>query len=201
MKITGNHHSLCGLGRTLIVAITLLLCCCHNNQNKLSANPVYYTDDGFVHLLDMQGNTASMDAPQHIDGRYGEKDFSMDAWMRLNDSLLSVVLFSSFGNTLAEITCTRDSIRFNSTLMDMRGIKPEYIVADIQLCYYDMAVLKPHLESYGFTLTETTDGDTTVRKLSRGANDIITIRKTGSTVELTNSLRHYSYTVTGGQAQ
>ena len=119
--------------------------------------------------------------------------------MRVNDSLLSLVLFSSFGNTLAEVTYTRDSIRFNSTVMDMGKIKAEYIVADIQLCYYDMAVLKPHFESYGFTLTETTDEGTIIRKLSKGNTDILTIRKTGNTIELNNSLRHYSYTVTGGQ--
>ena len=64
-----------------------------------------------------------------------------------------------------------------------------------------MAVLKPHFESYGFTLTETTEGDTTVRKLSKGSTDILTIRKNGNTIELANSLRNYSYTVTGGQAQ
>ena len=63
----------------------------------------------------------------------------------------------------------------------------------------DMAVLKPHFESYGFTLTETTDGGTMIRKLSKGNTDILTIRKTGNTIELNNSLRHYSYTVTGGQ--
>ena len=85
--------------------------------------------------------------------------------------------------------------------MDMGKIKAEYIIADIQLCYFDMAVLKPHFESYGFTLTETTEGDTTVRKLSKGSTDILTIRKNGNTIELANSLRNYSYTVTGGQAQ
>ena len=201
MNSNGNHHSAFGLAQVLIAMTGMLLCCCHSNQNKLSVEPVYYTDDSFVHLLDISGSGFSMDAPQHIDGRYGEKEFSMDAWMRMNDSLLSVVLFSSFGNTLAEITCSRDSIRFNSTLMDMGKIKAEYIIADIQLCYFDMAVLKPHFESYGFTLTETTEGDTTVRKLSKGSTDILTIRKNGNTIELANSLRNYSYTVTGGQAQ
>lgn len=199
MKPAGNRHGTLGLGLAHIVALSLFLCCCHNNQNRLSTEPVYYTDDTFVHLLDISGNRISMDAPQHIDGRYGEKEFSMDAWMRVNDSLLSLVLFSSFGNTLAEVTYTRDSIQFNSTVMDMGKIKAEYIVADIQLCYYDMAVLKPHFESYGFTLTETTDEGTIIRKLSKGNTDILTIRKTGNTIELNNSLRHYSYTVTGGQ--
>lgn len=201
MDFKGNHHSINGLGQALVIAFSLILCCCHSGKNGLSATPVYYTDDAFVHLLDVSGSGISIDAPQHIDGRYGDKDFSMDAWMRLNDSLLNVVLFSSFGNTLAEVTCSRDSVRFNSSMMDMGKIKAEYIIADIQLCYYDMAVLKPHFESYGFTLIETTEGDATLRKLSKGNKDILTIRKVGNTIELKNSLRNYSYTVTGGQAQ
>lgn len=199
MDFKGNLHSIYGLGPALVIAFSLILCCCHSGQNVLSTTPVYYTDDAFVYLLDISGSGIVMDAPQHIDGRYGDKEFSMDAWMRLNDSLLNVVLFSSFGNTLAEITCSHDSVHFNSTVMDLNDIKAEYIVADIQLCLYDMATLQPHFESYGFTLTETTEGDATIRKLSRGNTDIVTIRKVGNTIELKNTLRHYSYTVTGGQ--
>lgn len=193
------------LARIIIAFATVLvgmtLCGCHNAHGSLSAMPVFYTDDASVELISINKNKISIDAPQHIEGAYGEKTFSMDAWMRMNDSILNIVLFSGFGNTVAELKYTSDSLKFESTVMNAEKTKAEYIVADIQLCYFDMAVLKPHYEAQHFLLTEATNGNESIRTLAKDGKDILTITNNGSTIQLKNTLRNYSYTITTGSAQ
>lgn len=183
------------------VLIGMMLSSCHNAHGTLSSMPVFYTDDASVELINIKKNKVSIDAPQHIEGAYGEKTFSMDAWMRMNDSLLNIVLFSGFGNTVAELKFTSDSLKFESSVMNAEKTKAEYIVADIELCYFDMAVLKPHYEASQFSLTETINENESKRTLSKGGKEILTITNNGSTIQLKNILRNYSYTITTGSAQ
>lgn len=188
--------------RTLGISLALFcvfFCSCHNSNKTLSTSPVYYTDNDAVQLVGMASNHVAIDAPQHIEGTHDKKTFSMDGWFRMNDSLMNIILFSGFGNTLAEIKYTSDTIVFESSMMDAKKFKAEYIVADIQLCFFEMSVLKPHMEAYGFSLTETKDGDLTVRELKKDGKLIISIQKIGQETKLTNSLRNYSYTITTGQ--
>lgn len=189
---------------TLALAVFLagiFACSCHNSHSSLSTMPVYYTDNAPVELVNIGLNKVKIDAPQHIDGTYGEKTYSVDAWMRMNDTLLNVVLFSSFGNTIAELKFTSDSLKFESSVMDSKKGKAEYIVSDIQLCYFGMEVLEPHYKAYGYTLTQETEGDSTKRTLSKGGKEILTVTQSGNTIVLMNTLRNYSYTITTGSAQ
>lgn len=196
-----QEHSLVGkLVKLILPVFCVFMIACHNSNVSVSTSPVYYTDDSAIQLPPLSSNKVTIDAPQHIEGTYGEKSFSMDGWMRMNDTLLNVILFSSFGNTLAEIKFTRDSISFESSMMDSKKFKAEYIIADIQLCFFEMSVLKPHFDSYGFTLTESREGNVTVRQLSKDGTKILTVEKNGDTTKLVNTLRNYTYTITIGQA-
>lgn len=196
-----QEHSLVDkLVKLILPVFCVFMIACHNSNVSVSTSPVYYTDDSAIQLPPLSSNKVTIDAPQHIEGTYGEKTFSMDGWMRMNDTLLNVILFSSFGNTLAEIKFTRDSISFESSMMDSKKFKAEYIIADIQLCFFEMSVLKPHFDSYGFTLTESREGNVTVRQLSKDGTKILTVEKNGDTTKLVNTLRNYTYTITIGQA-
>lgn len=196
-----QEHSLVDkLVKLILPVFCVFMIACHNSNVSVSTSPVYYTDDSAIQLPPLSSNKVTIDAPQHIEGTYGEKSFSMDGWMRMNDTLLNVILFSSFGNTLAEIKFTRDSISFESSMMDSKKFKAEYIIADIQLCFFEMSVLKPHFDSYGFTLTESREGNVTVRQLSKDGTKILTVEKNGDTTKLVNTLRNYTYTITIGQA-
>lgn len=186
----------------LVALLTgIFVCACHNSHGSLSTMPVYYTDDSPVELLNITKNKVSIDAPQHIEGTYGGKTYSVDAWMRMNDTLLDIVLFSGFGNTIAELKFTSDSLKFESSVMDTKKGKAEYIVSDIQLCYFSMDILEPHYKANGYTLTQDIDGDTTKRTLSKDGKEILTVTQSGSTILLKNSFRNYSYTITTGSAQ
>lgn len=187
---------------TLLIFLTgIVVCSCHNSHTTLSTTPVYYVDDTPIQLLDISQNKVTIDSPQHIEGSYDGKNYSVDAWMRMNDSVLNIVLFSSFGNTIAELKFTGDSLKFESSVMNTKKGKAEYIVSDIQLCYFDMSILEPHYKAGGFTLTQDIEGSTTKRTLAKDGKVILTITKEGNTIQLKNLLRNYSYTITTGGEQ
>lgn len=181
--------------------LCLFILSCHSGKVTPGTSPVYYTDDSYVELLPTQSFKQFIDVPQHIDGHYGEKDFSMDGWARMNDSIINIHLFSAFGTTVGELRYTNDSIVFKSSFIDSEKMKAEYVVADIQLSFYDFETLREHYNRYGFTLTQNFESGRTVRTLSRNGTTIASIEKSGQVTTFKNMLRNYSYIITTGAAQ
>ena len=192
--------------RALVLAFLLALVGCGSSNVKPGTAPVYYSDNRSVELLPTTAMTEPIDMPQHIAGSFTKPDgstdsFEADSWVRANDSILSITMFTGFGTTLGEITYERDSVKAESSVLDVTKMKAEYLVADFQVCFYPFAALKENFEKAGFTFVESRDvsaaGDY-VRTLKEGDRVILVATKKAREVSLVNELRKYSYRITLG---
>ncbi len=198
--------------RALVLAFLLALVGCGSSNVKPGTAPVYYSDSRSVELLPTAAMTEPIDMPQHIAGNFTKPDgstdsFEADSWVRANDSILSITMFTGFGTTLGEITYERDSVKAESSVLDVTKMKAEYLVADFQVCFYPFAALKENFEKAGFTFVEardaSADGEVSaagdyVRTLKEGDRVILVATKKAREVSLVNELRKYSYRITLG---
>ena len=191
----------------IFVGLAFLFVACHNARQVPGTAPVYYSDERSVSLLPTASMTEKLDMPQHIVGEFHKPDgstdsFEADSWVRANDSVLSVVLFSGFGTTIGEISYFRDSVKVESSLMNVEKMKAEYLLADFQICFYPFEPLQKNFEQAGFEFSETRSGAENadfVRTLSENGKTILTAKKTGAEIRLVNDLRGYSYHITLGE--
>lgn len=79
--------------------------------------------------------------------------------------------------------------------MDAEKIKPEYILSDIQFCYYPKEALERNFSNAGFSFVEENRGNVLVRKLFDGNLPILEMERTEKKISLKNDLRHYSYAI------
>ena len=189
----------------LFCATLLLLVACHNTHQVPGTSPVFYSDGRAVSLLPTSAMTLRIDMPQRIEGNFVKPDgsndsFEADSWVRANDSVLSITLFTGFGTSLGEITYDSYSVKAESSVMDVAKLKTEYLVADFQICFYPFDALRKNFEQAGFAFSETRSGDADfVRTLSDNGKTILTARKSGREIHLENVLRRYSYHITLGE--
>ena len=190
-----------------LLACVLLLVGCSRSNVKPGTAPVYYSDNRSVVLLPTAAMTEKLDMPQHLRGEFTQQDGSLksfegDSWVRANDTILSIMLFSGFGTTIAEITYGKDSLHFESSVMDVEKMKAEYVLADFQVCFYPYKALKDNFEAAGFVFEETRGiALDFVRTLKDGNTLVLTAQRKGKEITLVNSLRHYSYHITLGEEQ
>ena len=198
--------------RALVLAFLLALVGCSSSNVKPGTAPVYYSDNRSVALLPTAAMTEPIDMPQHIAGNFTKPDgstdsFEADSWVRANDSILSITMFTGFGTTLGEITYERDSVKAESSVLDVTKMKAEYLVADFQVCFYPFIALKENFEKAGFTFVESreafADGEVSaagdyVRTLKEGDRVILVATKKARDISLVNELRKYSYRITLG---
>ena len=194
------------LKKSIVTFFLLLLVACHNTGQVPGTAPIYYSDERSVSLLPTAVMTQNLDMPQRIEGKFKKPDgsvdsFEADSWVRANDSILSITLFTGFGTTLGEITYSRDSLKAESSVMDVAKFKTEYLIADFQICFYPFGALQKNFEQSGFSFAETRSGSDTdfVRTLSENGKVILTATKTGHDLNLVNELRGYRYHITLGE--
>ena len=153
---------------------------------------MYLTNESQFFLLPPSGIEKSMDMPQQLTASYGGSDYFVNSWLKADETGIEMSLFSDFGTNLAELTYREGEISFSSLVLP-KSLKPEYIVADLQLCFYKPALLGPALQQCGLVLE--TPGNK--RRILKGNDLIIEIEKSQTTVKLVNHLRGYTYTVEG----
>jgi hypothetical protein len=164
-------------------------------------SPVYLTDQAQYVLLHPSQLSVPMDGYQRITATYGTREFSVEAWVKANEQEISMALFNSMGAGMGELFFDERSIAFSSAVFS-RFIKPEYIVADFQLCFYRFDAVARALADSGLefrTAAFVDDNNETgeIRVVSDGKSHIIEIVKTKNAVRFTNHLRGYVYTLEG----
>ncbi|MDR1759515.1 MAG: DUF3261 domain-containing protein [Fibrobacter sp.] len=165
------------------------------SQLRVNEHPVYLTDEHFFSLLPPSEIETPFEGAQHLQGKYGDSEFEMEAWIKASDSLISIHVFNALGGTFAEIFYTEDSLTFSSRILDTEKQRPEYVIADFQLCYYRAGALKKNLETAGFIFEVHREGNTETRLLKSGEKTVITIRKTPGELYYKNLWRGYEYRI------
>jgi hypothetical protein len=174
----------------------LSLCACATNRPS-PYQPVYLTNDAPFALLAPDHIEEALDLAQHITAVYNGQEYVMDAWLKADATGIDIALFSAFGTDMGALLFNRDGITFASPVLPS-SLKPEYIVADIQLCLYRVDALTGALADSGLTLAVTKAGAEERRVvLDASKNTVIEIVKTQDDIQYTNHLRNYAYTLRG----
>jgi hypothetical protein len=176
-------------------AIILLLCCCSCaskaavKENNLF---VYLTDGSKFFLLPAGDIEIPMDTAQRIYAEYDGKDYFFNAWVKADESGIEMILLNELGVNMGELSYRGGLVSFSSRIFP-KPFKPEYIIADFQLCFYSAPALRRVLEKCGLSLENTENS----RRILQGKTVIIEIEKDKNAVKLVNHLRGYAYTLEG----
>jgi hypothetical protein len=133
-----------------------------------------------------------VDMAQHISALYNGQRFYFSAWVLADENGIDISLFNELGAAMGELSY-REGVVSMSSYVFPQSLKPEYIVADFQLCFYNSDSLSRALKDCGLVL-ETQNSH---RRIFEGKSLIIEIEKTSGAVKLVNHLRSYSYTLEG----
>lgn len=103
-------------------------------------------------------------------------------------------LMNEMGTSIGEISYVNGKAVCTSSFFPQH-LKPEYILADFQFCYYDEKTLEKSLkeQNLDFSAVYNTEGTVQTRKILDGKNCIEQITITKNSVHLTNFLRGYEY--------
>jgi hypothetical protein len=137
-----------------------------------------------------------MDMVQYISAEFRGQNYFLNAWVMADENAIEMVLFNEMGASIGDLSYRDGTAHFSSTVFPrsvIQSFKPEYILADFQLCFYDPFLLGKSLNDSGLVL-EIQDGS---RRILNRNKVIIEIIKTGNTVRLENHLRGYAYTLEG----
>ena len=158
-------------------------------ENQLFA---YLTDNSQFILLPPGGIEKPMDMVQYISASYGSREFFLGSWAKADETGMEMTFFNDLGANMGELSYREDYVNFYSPILP-KSLRPEYIIADYQLCFYNSVLLKNALTQCGLTLEE--QGN--IRRIFQGKQLIIEIVKSEDAVKLVNHLRGYSYTLEG----
>ena len=183
---------------SLVCVVCIFSCTSVTRKDILYIN---LTDSSKFILLPTEGIEQTMDMVQFLSAEIMGQNYFLTAWVKADENVIEMTLFNEMGASLGELSYRNGVIDFSSTVIPrpvLRYIRPEYFVADFQLCFYDPFLLDKSLKDIGLVL-ETTDGDSRhgIRRILSGNEVIIEIEKTRNTVKLINHLRKYTYTLEG----
>jgi hypothetical protein len=143
-------------------------------------------------LLSPDGIEKPLDMAQFISASYGGRNYFFNAWVKADETAMDMTLFNEFGATMGDLSYRDGLIDFSSSIFP-NSLRPEYIVADFQLCFYNPLLIRRALEDCGLSLE--IQGNT--RRVLKGKDMIIEIEKNNSNVRFINHLRGYTYTLEG----
>jgi len=173
----------------------LFLCCCSCaskaavKENNLF---VYLTGGSKFFLLPPADIEKTMDMAQRILAEYEGRDYFFNAWVKADEAGIEMILLNELGVNMGELSYQKELISFSSAIFP-KSLKPEYIIADFQLCFYNIPALNHALENCGLSLEYTGNR----RRILQGKTVIIEIEKNRNAVKLVNHLRGYTYTLEG----
>ena len=129
---------------------------------------------------------------QRISASWQDKDYFFNAWVKADEAGMEMTLLNELGVSMGELSYRDGHVSLSSPVFP-NSLKPEYIIADFQLCFYNTPALSLALKNCGLTLENTENG----RRIVQGKKLIIEIEKKQNVVRLINHLRGYAYTLEG----
>ena len=154
------------------------------------------TENSKFVLLPTEGIEKAIDMVQQLSFEYNGQTYFLNSYVKANENEIEMAFFNELGKSMAELSYRNGSANFSSSIFQrfvIQFIKPEYIIADFQFCFYDPVLLGNVLKDIGLVL-EVRDGS---RRIFSGNEVIIEIKKTQNAVKLVNNLRGYTYTLEG----
>ena len=185
-------------GNLLLRAFILLyLVSCATQSNIPRFSPVYLTDKASYYLLPAREIEKPLDCAQQITVNYDKQEFTLDAWVRADESGIEIALFTPMGISMGDFSFSDSGVSLDSPVFPP-SFKAEYMAADFQLCYFHPEALRFALAEIGlsFEIFDNKNDDGMpfeIRRISESGKIIIEINKTGNEIQYTNLLRGYGY--------
>lgn len=155
---------------------------------------VYLTNKHYISLLPTNNFNDDQLITQIITGRYSSNRYSVQAFLSLKPTEISVTAMTPMGNTLYDLTYNSKGITYNA-LMNIGSKGSAYLIYDIQLCYYPLETIKKSIEDAGLTFSYSILEDGWKREIIDGSKTILTITRKSNIIKYNNILRDYSYTI------
>ena len=170
--------------------------------------PVYITNSKKVYLLSPEHFDYPVDTIQKIEGTYGNKSFSMLAYIQSDFNGISVSLFNNFGVDMGNLSFSKEKASFTSSIFEGK-LLPEYIICDIQNAIYDSKALYANYQAAGlefsnvlidFEVAHPVYGAWVEERTVYEGNTVIEeIYISSGRIDIKNHLRGYSYTLTSAE--
>jgi hypothetical protein len=177
-------------GFVLFAALVFIYSCSSVSVDKRPY--AYLTDRSKYILLPPAGIERPVDMAQRISALYNGQRFYFSSWVLADENGIDISFFNELGAAIGDLSYREGVVSLSSTVFP-KSLKPEYMIADFQLCFYDPDLLARALKDCGLVL-ETQNSH---RRIFKGKNLIIEIEKTPGAVKLVNHLRGYSYILEG----
>jgi len=175
------------------IILFLFFCSCASKAPVRENRPnVYLTNSSKYTLLPPYNIEKSLDTAQRISVSWQGRDYFLNAWVKADESGMEMTLLNELGAYMGELSYRDGLLSFSSPVIP-RSLKPEYIVADFQFCFYNAPALSQALEDCGLSFENTENS----RRILNGKTVIIEIEKNQNTVKLVNHLIGYAYTLEG----
>jgi hypothetical protein len=152
----------------------------------------YLTNRSKYTLLPPAAIEMPVDMAQHISALYNGQRSYFSAWVLADENGIDMSLFNELGAAMGELSYKEGAVSMSSAVFP-QSLKPEYIVADFQLCFYDPDLVRAALKDCNLVL----ETENNQRRIFDGKSLIIEIEKTSGAVKIVNHLRGYSYTLEG----
>ena len=161
-----------------------------------SLNPVYVTNRKRVALLPPSAIGAPLDAVQHITADFRGQAFAADCLLVADERQLFMTVLNDFGTTLATLAYDSSGVSFESSVFPAQ-MKAEYVVFDVQLCFFRPDALMAALMAASLRMEVASERGAEIRSVYDGRKEIIRIEKTAGRIVYQNLLRGYRYTLEG----
>jgi hypothetical protein len=180
---------------------TVLAVCCSVFVSACANVPavpaVYLTGGSKYALLPPSDIGETCDTAARFSAAFRGKEYSVEAWVKADQSGISLAFFNSLGADLGNIQYSGGAVSVSSPIFP-HSLKPEYVIADFQLCFYQEAALSKRLGAIGLKFDAAKDSRSgEIRRVFSKGKCIIEITKSKGRVSLVNRLRGYSYRLEG----
>jgi len=177
-----------------IAIILVLFCCSCASKNQGAGNRpfVYLTNKARFFLLPTESIENPLDMEQRMSASWHGYEFNFITWVKADETETEMILMSELGVSMGNLSYRNGIISLSSAVIP-KALKPEYIIADFQLCFYRADELRKAIEECGLIFEDSENS----RRILQGKKVIIDIEKSTNTVVIKNNYRGYTYTLEG----
>jgi hypothetical protein len=142
--------------RSFALLFIIIFCygCSTISNNKASV--VSLAPDINFKLLDLWKTDHEITLNQHFQGSYQEKQYSFNLVSQITKDKMTVIGLTAFGARVFTLEYDGKNVDFklSSLVKDHGKIKPEYLLADMQLVYYPVAEIQKNMIGHNIKIKE-----------------------------------------------
>lgn len=165
----------------------MLSCCSFKSHTPETS--VYIARGIKFKLLNPHSLNKNIILSQRFAGSYGAKKFKLNLITQITPDVMKVIGLSEFGTRIFTIEYGQQKIKFSKFVAAAKKIRPEYMLADMQLVYGSVASIKNNISSEAIIKEQNNKG--LVRTFYKG--DAPFIRISYSNTNRWKSKIHYQH--------